>query len=553
MVTTVLTVLPAGVALDTNYRMPNVVLPCQATTFCVDITKNNIVSDIRGWQGIVSYPSNCLQYTSGFKGTAIASGFSDFWVDAAAGQVHFAITPAVGTPIASNGTIAQVCFQLRNNANCAAPYTITVSPIQETYADNARNRFVTVGSSRVTTTTNDTVRVTTVYCGNTLQPFGNVAGAGNARTEIKSCNPNVTGVMLPNPQGEAICKAGDTVQFVRNPNADAMIRLSVVNSMDAYRIIQFANHNSITTPTDGMHQLAADVDGNGEVLANDAYAALRISVGLDPVKYIWLPTAQVPMTNLNSTIVPIVSNCIPMPSVACAPQAMQIQTIQRGDFIAQAITNDGKLAPLRQEIWMDLTRTYRIGDTIVIPIGYESTAAVNAVDLDITTPNNRLRFAQVEAKPASGFDQFLSNPTNNMVRNSGFGNNINGICFLQLKMIVPNGVTLQASDFTATRSLLNGVDASLGFRTTTTTCVTGIPDPVGAAKIGLFPNPTSQQLTIDYNQAVKQLSIVNLLGQSLKTLEINASGRMDVDVSELPQGVYFLRINEKEMMKFVKM
>jgi hypothetical protein len=141
-----------------------------------------------------------------------------------------------------------------------------------------------------------------------------------------------------------------------------------------------------------------------------------------------------------------------------------------------------------------------------------------------------------------------------MVRNSGFGNNINGMCFLQLKVIVPNGVTLQASDFTATRSLLNGVDAIFGFRTTTTTCVTGIePIPVDDAKVRLFPNPTSQQLTIDYSESVKQLSIVNLLGQSLKTLEINASGRMDVDVSELPSGVYFLKINEKAMKKFVKL
>ncbi|MEN9611932.1 MAG: hypothetical protein RLZZ628_2746 [Bacteroidota bacterium] len=550
-VTTVLTVLPVGVALDTNYRIPNVAIPCQATTFCVDITKNNIVSDTRGWQGIVSYPNHCLQYTGGYKGTALSSGFSDFWVDAAAGQVHYAITPAVGTPIASNGTIAQVCFQLQKNATCAAPYAITAAPVQESYADNARNRFVTVGSSRVTTTTNDTVKVTMVYCGVTLQPFGNLAGAGNAHTEIQSCNPNHIGVMSPNPQGEAICKAGDTIQAVRYPNTDPLTRLSVVNSMDAYRIIQFANHNIVATPTDGMHWVAADVDGNGVVLANDANAALRISVGLDPVKYIWLPTAQVPTTNLNSTIVPIVSNCIPMPSVACAPQAMQIQTIQRGDFVGQAISNSSKLAPLTQSIFMDLTNTRRMGDTVVIPIGYESANLLNAVDLDIMTSNNRLRLLQIETKTT--FDQFLSNPTPNLVRSSGFGSNLGGMCLFQLKVLVPAGLSLQESDFSAPRSLLNGVNASFGFKTTAMNCTTGFGEVMPKANVNLYPNPTSNQLTIDYNETVKQLSIVNLLGQSLKTLEINASGRMDVNLSELPQGVYFLRINEKEMLKFVKL
>ncbi|MEY4935831.1 MAG: hypothetical protein RIS64_2190, partial [Bacteroidota bacterium] len=551
-VTTVLTVLPVGIPLDTAYRIPNVVMPCQATNFCVDITKNNISSDTRGWQDTLFYPSNCVRFQYGLRGTAIPSGFSDFWVDSVAGRIHWAVTPAVGVAVASAGTIAQVCFQLKNNTGCNAPYTITASKMLETFDDNARNRFVNIGSSRVTTTTNDTVNMNMYYVGNQPQAFGNVAGTGNAYTEITSCNPNVTGVRTPDAQGKVVCKAGDAIQMKRVPNANPLNRLNVVGASDAYKIVQFANHNPSVVPQDGMHWLAGDADGSGQILANDAYVALQISVGLRDPQYLWLPSTQVPA--IGSTTVPLVSNCISMPSVNCAPQSMAVWGIQRGDFVGQSISNNGQLAPLRQDIWMDLTRTYRIGDTIVIPIGYESAAAVNAVDLDITTLNNRLRFAQVEAKPNSGFDQFLSNPTNNMVRNSGFGNNINGMCFLQLKVIVPNGVTLQASDFTATRSLLNGVDAIFGFRTTTTTCVTGIePIPVDDAKVRLFPNPTSQQLTIDYSESVKQLSIVNLLGQSLKTLEINASGRMDVDVSELPSGVYFLKINEKAMKKFVKL
>jgi Concanavalin A-like lectin/glucanases superfamily/Secretion system C-terminal sorting domain len=552
-VTTVLTVLPVGTSLDTAYRIPNVVIPCQGSDFCIDITKNNITYDTRGWQGTVFYPTHCVKYVSSTKGNAIQAAFTDFVVDTVLGKVNFAIASAVGANIASVGSIVQMCFKLKNNAGCNAPYLISASPVLESFTDNARNHFVNVGSSRVTTTTNDTVQVSLKYCGTALQPFGNVVGTGNAYTEIKSCNPNQTGVMLPDPQGNVVCKAGDHIQATRYPNANPLNRMSVVNSMDAYRIIQFANRNPLAGIPDGMHWRAADVDGSGQVLANDAYAALRISVGLDAVKFIWLPTTQVDTIGMARNNVPFVNDCISMPSPACTPQQMEIQTIQRGDFWAQSVPNDGRLAPLRQEIYMDLTRTYRIGDTIVIPIGYESATTLNAVDLDLTTTNNRLRFAQVEAKPNSGFDQFLSNPSNNLVRNSGFGTNIGGMCFLQLKVIVPNGITLQASDFTATRSLLNGVDASFGFRATTTTCVTGIPDPIVEAKIGLFPNPTSQQLTIDYNQAVKQLSIVNLLGQSLKTLEINASGRMDVDVSELPSGVYFLKINEKEMKKFVKL
>jgi hypothetical protein len=552
-VTTVLTVLPAGTLLDTAYRMPNVAIPCQGSDFCVELTSNNINSNIKGWQGTIQYPSNCLQFNGGVRGSAIQSGFSNFVADSANREIRFAIAPSAN--VASIGTIARVCFLLKPNAVCNAPYVITASPILESFTDNAQNRLVSVGPSRVTTTMNDTINVNLFYA-NVSQAFGNLVGTGNAHTEIKSCNPNQVGVMLPNPQGKVVCKAGDQIQMKRYLNANPALILSAVNSMDAYKIVQFVTRDVAAGTPDGMHWRAADTDNSGQILANDATAALRVAVGLDPVQYLWLPSTQADTIGfgLNPMRVPSVSNCISMPSAACTAQSMNVLAIQRGDFWAQPVANDGRLAPLRQEIYMDLTRTYRIGDTIVIPIGYESATTLNAVDLDITTTNNRLRFAQVEAKPASGFDQFLSNPTNSIVRNSGFGTNISGTCFLQLKVIVPTGVTLQASDFTSTRSLLNGVDASFGFRTTTTTCVTGIePIIVDAANVSLFPNPTSQQLTIDYNQAVKQLSIVNLLGQSLKTLEINASGRLDVDVSELPNGVYFLKINEQEMKKFVKL
>jgi hypothetical protein len=552
-VTTVLTVLPAGVALDTNYQLPNVVIPCKSNDFCVDITKNNISSDTRGWQDTIFYPSNSVRYMYGLRGTAIPSGYSDFWVDSVAGQIHVAISASVGTPIASTGTIAQVCFKLKPNATNHPPYPITASPILETFSDNARNHFVSVGSSRVTTQLNDTMKVNMQYCGTTLQPFGNIAGTGNAYTEIKSCaNPNST--MLPDAQGNAICKAGDNIQIKRVPNTNPNLRLSVVNSMDAYRIVQFANRNPLAGIPDGMHWRAADVDGNGQILANDSYAALRISVGLDAVQYLWLPSTQADTFGLalTPTRVSIVNNCISMPAASCAAQSMTIIGIQRGDFYAQAVANNGQLAPLKQEIFMDLTRTTRIGDTVVVPIGYESPTLLNAVDLDIMTNNNRLRIAKIETK--SNFDQFLSNLTDNLIRSSGFGNNIGGLCFLQMKVIVPAGVTLQESDFSATRSLLNGVETSFGFRATATTCVSGAHDPIiDVVKVSLYPNPTTQQLTIDYNEAVKQLSIVNLLGQSLKTLEINASGRLDVNVSELPNGVYFLKINEKEMKKFVKL
>jgi hypothetical protein len=327
--------------------------------------------------------------------------------------------------------------------------------------------------------------------------------------------------------------------------------------MDAYKIVQFVTRDVAAGTPDGMHWRAADTDGSGQILANDATAALRIAVGLAPVQYLWLPSTQADTVGfgLNPMRVPSVSNCISMPSAACTAQSMNILAIQRGDFWAQPVANDGRLAPLSQAIFMDLQHIARIGDTIIIPIGYQSSTVLNAIDLNIALANtNRLRLVNIEAK--ANFDQFLSNPAATLVQSGGFVANIGTeSCILKLKIIATNGITPQESDFTATRSLINGNVATFGFKNSLNGCVmtTGLPILPITEMVRVYPNPTTQQLTIDYNESVKQLSIVNTLGQQLKTLEINASGRMDVDVSELPSGVYFLKINEKEMKKFVKL
>jgi hypothetical protein len=61
----------------------------------------------------------------------------------------------------------------------------------------------------------------------------------------------------------------------------------------------------------------------------------------------------------------------------------------------------------------------------------------------------------------------------------------------------------------------------------------------------IFPNPTTDLLTIDFqdfniNQSVK-IHIINSIGQIQKTVFINEN-LSQIDVSNLPKGIYFLKI-----------
>jgi len=68
----------------------------------------------------------------------------------------------------------------------------------------------------------------------------------------------------------------------------------------------------------------------------------------------------------------------------------------------------------------------------------------------------------------------------------------------------------------------------------------------------VFPNPTTGQLTIDNGQlTIGNVEIYNVFGQSLLSLQSLQSPEITIDISHLPKGVYFIKINN-QTNKFIK-
>ena len=81
---------------------------------------------------------------------------------------------------------------------------------------------------------------------------------------------------------------------------------------------------------------------------------------------------------------------------------------------------------------------------------------------------------------------------------------------------------------------------------------------LGAAVPGLpnfdvvmYPNPASDALNISASNKITQIIITNLLGQTVHTQDFD-NGKASVDVSAIPPGIYFIKINGTEVRKFVK-
>lgn len=68
----------------------------------------------------------------------------------------------------------------------------------------------------------------------------------------------------------------------------------------------------------------------------------------------------------------------------------------------------------------------------------------------------------------------------------------------------------------------------------------------------VYPNPAEKTLTIVGNDTITSISINNAMGQIMNTTTHN-SNKVEMDISDLPNGLYFIRINGSIVRKFSKL
>ena len=70
----------------------------------------------------------------------------------------------------------------------------------------------------------------------------------------------------------------------------------------------------------------------------------------------------------------------------------------------------------------------------------------------------------------------------------------------------------------------------------------------------LYPNPVKKRLTIQNTTIVKSVKVYSVRGQLLRTKLFEGSDTtVNIDLSQLSTGVYFLSVNNSKGNKFVKM
>ncbi|MBK8417189.1 MAG: CotH kinase family protein [Bacteroidetes bacterium] len=79
----------------------------------------------------------------------------------------------------------------------------------------------------------------------------------------------------------------------------------------------------------------------------------------------------------------------------------------------------------------------------------------------------------------------------------------------------------------------------------------------GSNAFSIFPNPTNNKVTIRLTETaekVSSLNIFNIYGQEVKSIKISPTHTTEIDISDLSQGIYFIKLNNNNQLisKIVK-
>ena len=75
-------------------------------------------------------------------------------------------------------------------------------------------------------------------------------------------------------------------------------------------------------------------------------------------------------------------------------------------------------------------------------------------------------------------------------------------------------------------------------------------DENGMETVSLYPNPANDKLFLEGLEEESEISIYNAMGMKVKTTTLQ--GDAEINISELPAGLYLLRIGNQRTLKFIK-
>ena len=76
-------------------------------------------------------------------------------------------------------------------------------------------------------------------------------------------------------------------------------------------------------------------------------------------------------------------------------------------------------------------------------------------------------------------------------------------------------------------------------------------DSFDASSFSFYPNPVKDVLNLSYSQNISKVQVINLLGQEVKSVSMNAT-QAQIDMENLPTGTYLVKVTSDNQVKTIK-
>ncbi len=87
----------------------------------------------------------------------------------------------------------------------------------------------------------------------------------------------------------------------------------------------------------------------------------------------------------------------------------------------------------------------------------------------------------------------------------------------------------------------------------------GLEEQTKLSPFNIYPNPAKDQVTISLSEfdssnsySIKKLCIVNTIGQLYLSKDINSSTLINIDLSNIPKGLYFLKLIDEDLKTYTQ-
>ena len=579
------------------YAVGSASAACSDGDFCVPVISTDSVQNVIGYDLTMNYDITKVAPTGTITlgNDLINSSLIDFAsnVDAINGQIAISIFLKGSAPANASfngrGTIVCVGFTKLPAFNPIDTAEFSVSSLQESFFTGVTSQLVDAGSFSTffDTTFTGSLRF---WSDNSPIRYNSANPTEYLATNIygndNTCNNKSTSFIQPDLNGNfEYVIANSTHITIEKDIAGITDVQPVINGFDALQVRKVLV-NDLSFIPNIYEILSMDVNLDGFVSAGDVsqinqrsvmiiqefkqawnYNSLGVSNGQPSKDWTFVDSARIntnPAYAISTTYpgndgvgfsknnVPVVPFCLPVPAAsvdACPVISNETyKAILIGDITGSyAITtpNNQFRTGVNGNVIIDLTAAKVENGSISVPVSFESTDKINAVDFAISFNNSDLVYKNIEGVQAGL--QALANYnyadntlrfTSNCLADFNPAKSVVNVKFTQV------GTEINKADFTSAVAYLNGEKVGV-------TIIDGTS--VNEIRTNLYPNPANDLMFV----SVSEDAIVQIFDMSGKLvvnqLNVIANETNEISLTGISAGVYLVKVYNAEKSSFKKL